>query len=44
MAEGMRLRYNFVEPHVALEGKTPAQAAGLQMKGWKELLKAAATR
>jgi transposase-like protein len=38
LAEGNRLQYNFVKPHMALEGKTPAQVAGLDVKGWKELL------
>jgi len=38
LAEGQRIGYNFVKPHMALEGKTPAQAAGLHVKGWKELL------
>jgi hypothetical protein len=38
IAEGQRIQYNFVKPHVALEGQTPAQAAGLTTKGWKELL------
>ncbi|HEX2557267.1 MAG TPA: integrase core domain-containing protein [Nitrososphaera sp.] len=38
IAEGMRLQYNFVKPHQALEGKTPANAAGLEVKGWKNML------
>lgn len=38
IAEGMRLQYNFVKPHEALEGKTPAEAAKLQISGWKALL------
>jgi hypothetical protein len=38
LAEGARIQYNFVKPHMALEGQTPAQAAGLAPKGWKELL------
>jgi hypothetical protein len=40
MAEGQRIRYNFVKPHMALEGKTPAQTAGVGIKGknkWMEL-------
>ncbi len=41
ISEGQRIQYNFVKPHTALEGKTPAQIAGLDIKGWKELLKAA---
>ncbi len=41
LAEGNRIQYNFVKPHMALEGKTPAQQARLQPKGWNELLKLA---
>jgi transposase-like protein len=37
IAEGQRIAYNFVKPHVALMGKTPAQAAGLGVKGWRDL-------
>jgi transposase-like protein len=38
LAEGQRIQYNFVKPHMALEGKTPGEVTGLQVKGWKELL------
>jgi transposase-like protein len=43
LAEGQRLHYNFVKPHMALDGKTPAQIAGVGVKGnkWLELLRAA---
>jgi hypothetical protein len=41
LAEGRRIAYNFVKPHMALEGQTPSQAAGLAPKGWKELLERA---
>ena len=44
IAEGQRIAYNFVKPHMALEGQTPAQAAGLKPKGWSELLTEAITR
>jgi putative transposase len=44
LAEGNRIQYNFVKPHMALEGKTPAQVAGMDIKGWKELLAKAAAR
>jgi transposase-like protein len=44
LAEGNRIQYNFVKPHMALDGKTPAQAAGLQGKGWKELLRLSASK
>lgn len=38
IAEGQRIQYNFVKPHMALEGKTPGEVAGLSVKGWRELL------
>jgi hypothetical protein len=41
LAEGNRIQYNFVKPHIALDGKTPANAAGFQIIGWKELLNTA---
>lgn len=41
LAEGQRMRYNFVKPHMALDGETPAAAAGIKVKGWKELLEKA---
>ena len=39
LAEGNRIQYNFVKPHIALDGKTPAQAAGVDVKGWNDLFK-----
>ncbi len=30
---GMRIYHNFVKPHMALDGKTPAEAAGIEVKG-----------
>jgi len=47
IAEGQRIQYNFVKPHMALEGNTPAQVAGLEIEGkdkWLAMLKAAAVR
>lgn len=41
LAEGARIQYNFVKPHMALEGKTPAQVNGIAIKGWKQLLETA---
>jgi hypothetical protein len=41
LAEGQRIQYNFVKPHMALEGQTPAQRAGIGTKGknkWMDLL------
>jgi len=43
MADGTRIEYNFVRPHMALGGKTPAEAAGLSLNlegnRWKELIR-----
>jgi transposase-like protein len=44
LAEGNRIQYNFVKPHMALKGMTPAQAAGLQVKDWRNLLKLAVSK
>jgi hypothetical protein len=41
LSEGQRIAYNFVKPHMASGGQTPAQVAGLDVKGWKELLEGA---
>jgi len=45
LAEGQRIHYNFVKPHQALEGQTPAERAGLLKASgqdrWMELLKRA---
>lgn len=41
LAEGNRIQYNFVKPHMALEDKTPAQAVGIEARGWSELLRLA---
>src|SRR5215212_5078967 len=42
IAEGQRIQYNFVKPHLALEGDTPAKKAGIEVKAknkWIELLR-----
>ena len=42
IAEGQRIHYNFVKPHEALAGMTPAQRAGInEGKNWLELLRSA---
>ncbi|HKW03864.1 MAG TPA: hypothetical protein VJN71_01070 [Nitrososphaerales archaeon] len=42
ISEGQRIHYNFVKPHEALEGMTPAQLAGIPIENsWVELLKRA---
>jgi putative transposase len=41
VAEGKRIYYNFVKPHMALDGNTPAEASGITVHGkdkWKGLL------
>ncbi len=46
LAEGQRIHYNFVKPHAALEGQTPAERAGVGVEGqnkWLVLLKNAIT-
>ena len=43
--EGMRIHYNFVKPHEALEGQTPAQRAGIPIENnWLTLLEQALKR
>ena len=32
IAEGQRIYYNFVKPHQALDGKTPAKKVGISLK------------
>jgi transposase-like protein len=42
VAEGQRIYYNFIKPHQALEGKTPANKTGIKIEAkdkWKGLLK-----
>jgi hypothetical protein len=44
LAEGQRIQYNFVKPHMALDGQTPSQAAGIEVGGkdkWLGLLQRA---
>ena len=36
--EGYVVNYNFARPHLSLNGKTPAQQAGIEVKGWKALV------
>ena len=44
--EGQRLYYNHIRPHMALDGKTPAEVAGideaLEGNKWEALIKKAA--
>jgi transposase-like protein len=44
LAEGQRIQYNFVKPHMALEGQTPAERAGIKIQGknkWLTLIQIA---
>jgi transposase-like protein len=45
MMEGIQIYYNFLRPHMALDGKTPAQQAkisdGSTPENWKSLIKKA---
>lgn len=43
--DGFRAYYNFVRPHQALQGKTPAEIANLNLKGnkWLEFIRQAKT-
>lgn len=46
LAEGQRIQYNFIKPHMALEGQMPVDVAGIGVKGkdkWAELLEKALT-
>jgi hypothetical protein len=44
--EGQRIYYDYLRPHTALEGKTPAQAAGIDLNltgnKWEAMIKKAA--
>lgn len=39
LRNGQMLYYNHIRPHMTLEGKTPAEVAGLPRETWKSLLK-----
>lgn len=39
--EGYVVNYNFARPHLSLKGKTPAEQAGIALKGWKQLIEGA---
>lgn len=45
IAEGQRIYYNFVKPHQALDGETPAEKVGIKgNKNWKNLIENAYLR
>jgi hypothetical protein len=33
LLDGLRIYHNFVRPHMGLEGKTPAEVAGIKVEG-----------
>jgi len=44
MMDGMRIYYNFIRPHTALEGKTPAEKAQIlksAQQRWLQLIRIA---
>jgi hypothetical protein len=41
MLAGYQVYHNYIRPHEALDGKTPAEACGIEVKGndkWKTLI------
>jgi transposase-like protein len=36
--EGYAVNYNYARPHMSLKGKTPAEEAGVEVRGWKQLI------
>ncbi|MGA8857546.1 MAG: DDE-type integrase/transposase/recombinase, partial [Candidatus Bathyarchaeia archaeon] len=44
---GMQIFHNFVRPHMALDGRTPAEAAGIRVKGkdkWLTIIQNASSK
>ncbi len=39
--EGYIVNYNYARPHLTLKGQTPAEKAGVQIKGWRQLIESA---
>jgi hypothetical protein len=47
MMDGIRIYYNFIRPHEALEGKTPSEACGIKVEGknkWLTLIQNASDK
>ena len=45
--KGMQIYHNYVRPHMALDGKTPSEAAGIHVEGcdkWMTLIQNASQR
>lgn len=44
--KGMQIHHNFIKPHMGLDGATPAEKCGIQVKGenkWKTIIQNAAS-
>ena len=44
---GCQIYHNYIRPHMALEGRTPSEAAGIEVKGddkWITLIENAAAK
>jgi transposase-like protein len=39
--DGYVVNYNYARPHLSLKGKTPAEQAGVTVRGWKQLIEKA---
>jgi putative transposase len=47
LLEAMRIYYNYIKPHMGLDGKTPAEVSGIRIEGsnkWKALIQNANKR
>jgi len=48
MIDALRIAYNFTRPHMALEGRTPAEAAGFELRldgnRWQQLIQRACSK
>ena len=47
LIDGYQIYHNYVRPHMGLDGKTPAEACGIEIKGnnkWKTLIQNASKR
>jgi putative transposase len=45
--QGMQIYHNFIKPHEGLEGKTPAETCGIELKGdnkWVTLIQNASVK
>jgi len=45
--DDLRIYYNFIRPHMALNGKTPAEACGITVEGknkWTTLIQNSASK